>query len=191
MIRCNSFLSSHELVKCQLKPCFLLKNENTYCWKVKLMPIKLPGVEHRRVVGVLPPILIWKISFEKFSFETFPFEKSHLKKSHLKKFSFEKFSFETFPFEKSYLKKSHLKNSIWKNSHLKKFSFENSNLCSIHPCQIPRITYIKPTEVVKRRLICWDLQIFKQIINFQYLQILTLPPPDAPICAFDTPEVIF
>ena len=33
------------------------------------MPIKLPGVEHRRVVGVLPPILIWKISFEKFSFE--------------------------------------------------------------------------------------------------------------------------
>ena len=167
MIRCNSFfLSSYELVKCQLKPCFLLKNENTYCWKVKVMPIKLPGVEHRRVVGVLPPILIWKISFEKFSFET-------------------------FPFEKSYLKKSHLKNSIWKNSHLKKFSFENSNLCSIHPCQIPRITYIKPTEVVKRRLICWDWQIFKQIINFQYLQILTLPPPDAPICAFDTPEVIF
>ena len=137
MIRCNSFLSSYELVKCQLKPCFLLKNENT-CWKVKVMPIKLPAVERRRVVGVLP---------------------LH---SHWKKFSFEK------------------------------FSFYNSNLCLIHPCQIPRITYINlPTDAVKRSLICLDLQIFKQTINFQYLQILTLPPPDAPICAFDTPEVIF
>ena len=114
MIRCNSFLSSYELVKCQLKPCFLLKNENTYCWKVKLMPIKLPGVEHRRVVGVLPPILIWKIliwnipiwkiSFEKISFEkiliwkiliwNIPIWKILFKKISLEKFYLKKFSFE-------------------------------------------------------------------------------------------------
>ena len=123
MIRCNRFLSSYELVKCQLKPCFLLKNENTYCWKVKVMPIKLPGVERRRVVGVLPlhshlkslilKILIWDILIKKnrkISFKKLSFEKILIWKISFKKFSFEKILI---------WKKSHLKKSQLKNSHLK------------------------------------------------------------------------